>query len=248
MTLFGKLPWALGPVAHRGLHVASRGIIENTASAFEAAIAKNYAVECDVQAALGDEPVIFHDAGLERLTEGKGRLSLFSHDALRDVVFRGTSDRIMRLGEFLELIGGRVPIYLEIKTSGDGAPGLTRNIANVLSSYKGPLAAMSFDPKTVAHIRRLLPRLPRGTVSMVHTPKDYPELSSAARFRLTHLLDFPATRPNFVAYHVNDLPQPGVSALRALGMPVLTWTVRTEEQREKAKAYADTIIFEELAP
>jgi glycerophosphoryl diester phosphodiesterase len=85
MGLFGKLPWGLGPVAHRGLHVASRGVIENTASAFEAAIAKNYAVECDVQAALGDEPVIFHDDGLERLTEGKGRLSLFSHDALRDV-------------------------------------------------------------------------------------------------------------------------------------------------------------------
>jgi glycerophosphoryl diester phosphodiesterase len=41
----------LRPTAHRGLHDAAKGIIENTAAAFEAAIAKGYGIECDVRPA-----------------------------------------------------------------------------------------------------------------------------------------------------------------------------------------------------
>ena len=37
------------PIAHRGLHDRSRGIIENSRSAFEAAVAQGYGIECDVQ-------------------------------------------------------------------------------------------------------------------------------------------------------------------------------------------------------
>ena len=39
------------PIAHRGLHSARKGIIENTGPAFEAAIAKGYGIECDVRPA-----------------------------------------------------------------------------------------------------------------------------------------------------------------------------------------------------
>jgi len=37
------------PVAHRGLHDIARGIVENMPGAAEAAIAGNFAIECDVQ-------------------------------------------------------------------------------------------------------------------------------------------------------------------------------------------------------
>ena len=37
------------PVAHRGLHDEGRGIIENMPAAAEAAIAGNFAIECDIQ-------------------------------------------------------------------------------------------------------------------------------------------------------------------------------------------------------
>jgi len=56
------------PIAHRGLHDEGKGIVENSASAIEAAIAKGYAVEVDLQCAKDDQPVVFHDATLERLT------------------------------------------------------------------------------------------------------------------------------------------------------------------------------------
>ena len=62
------------PVAHRGLHDAAAGIIENTPSAFAAAIAADYAIECDIQISADGEAMVFHDQTLERLTEGSGRL------------------------------------------------------------------------------------------------------------------------------------------------------------------------------
>ena len=61
-------------MAHRGLHDAAAGIIENTPSAFAAAIAANYAIECDIQISADGEAMVFHDETLERLTEGSGRL------------------------------------------------------------------------------------------------------------------------------------------------------------------------------
>jgi len=60
------------PIAHRGLHSARKGIIENTGPAFEAAIAKGYGIECDVRAAADGLPVVFHDERLNRLVEGRG--------------------------------------------------------------------------------------------------------------------------------------------------------------------------------
>ncbi len=248
MVAFQGLPWPLGPVAHRGLHDASRGIVENTASAFQAAIASGFAIETDIQAAADNAPVVFHDASLERLTHGAGAVARLSPAALKAVPFRDTGDRMLTLAEFLESVAGQVPVYLEIKTAGDGTAGLVRTIAAALAAYSGPAAVMSFDPRAVQGIRELAPTLPRGLVSMRFTRQDWPQLSPFTRFRLTHLLDFPSARPNFLAYHVDDLPRPGVSLLRGLGLPVLAWTVRSDQQRQRAKAYADAIIFEELRP
>ena len=51
-----------------------KGIIENTPSAFAAAIAGNYAIECDLQITADGEAMVHHDEALGRLTEGSGRL------------------------------------------------------------------------------------------------------------------------------------------------------------------------------
>jgi glycerophosphoryl diester phosphodiesterase len=248
MALTGRLPWTLRPVAHRGLHDARGDIIENTWPAFAAAIAAGYAIETDIQAAAENEPVVFHDETLGRLTRSDGAVARFSPTALRAIPFKTGDGRILALGPFLERVAARVPVYLEVKTAGAGARGLVEKIVRDLAQYQGPAAVMSFDPAAVRAMRRLAPRLPRGLVSMRFTKADWPHLSALARFRLTQLLDFRSARPDFLAYHVDDLPQPGVSLLRRLGVPVLAWTVRNEAQRQRALAYADAIIFEELRP
>ena len=192
MTLTVRLPWVLGPIAHRGLHNAQGGIIENTWPAFAAAIAAGYAIETDIQAAAENEPVVFHDGTLERLTRCAGTVAGFSPAALEAIQFKVGDGGILTLRAFLERVGARVPVYLEVKTTGDGAPGLIQKIARDLAQYQGPAALMSFDPAAVRAMRRLAPQLVRGLVSMRFTKAEWPHLAALARFRLTQLLDFPS--------------------------------------------------------
>src|SRR4030095_16536834 len=62
------------PVAHRGLHDRARGIIENMPSAFQAAIAGNFAIELDVQLTADGEAMVHHDDALGRLTTGSEKV------------------------------------------------------------------------------------------------------------------------------------------------------------------------------
>ena len=74
-----SLDWLIArPIAHRGLHDAARGVIENTAGAVRAAIAGGYGIEVDVQVSADGEAMVHHDDVLGRLTEGEGRLDEFT--------------------------------------------------------------------------------------------------------------------------------------------------------------------------
>jgi len=119
-----------------------------------------------------------------------------------------------------------------------------------LSSYGGPAVGMSFDPDQVMALRELMPSRPRGIVAeRQYTAEDWPEASPAQRRGMTHLRHFLRTRPDFVAYWVNELPAPAPWIARNIfGCPLLTWTVRTPEQRSSAKRYADQMIFEGFRP
>ena len=105
-----RLAWLTArPIAHRGLHDAARGIIENTPAAVRAAIAGNYGIEVDLQISADGEAMVHHDDALGRLTEGAGALDRFTAAALKRVPFRATADRMMTLGELCDLVGGRAP-------------------------------------------------------------------------------------------------------------------------------------------
>ena len=234
------------PVAHRGLHDRARGIIENMPGAALAAIDGNFAIECDIQLTADGEAMVHHDDALGRLTEGSGVLLGLTSQALKAVTFRDTPERMMSLGDLCTLVGGRVPIVIELKSHFDGDRKLVRRMAEVLASYAGPVAAMSFDPDQVKALRETLPELPRGIVAQrLYSEADWPEATLAQRKGMRHLKHAFRTRPHFVAYWVNDLPAPAPWIARhVFGLPLLTWTVRTPEQRERAVRCADQMIFE----
>jgi glycerophosphoryl diester phosphodiesterase len=236
------------PIAHRGLHDASNGVIENTGSAFAAAIAGGYGIECDLQISADGEAMVHHDDALGRLTEGSGRLAEMSAEAIKKVRFKTGGDHILELGELCELVGGRAALVLELKSRFDGDRRLAERTAERLSSYGGPAAVMSFDPALIEAVRAIAPRLPRGLVTQRHYD-DWPGLPPRLKRSMAHLPHFPRTRPHFIAYAVKDLPAlaPWV-ARRIFGLPLLAWTVRSEAERLRAAAYADQIIFEGWRP
>jgi glycerophosphoryl diester phosphodiesterase len=238
------------PVAHRGLHDAARGIIENMPAAAEAAIAGDFSIECDIQLTADGEAMVHHDDALGRLTEGNGALLGKTAAELKAVKFKDTPERMMSLGDLCALVNGRVPLVIEVKSHFDGDRKLVRRMAQVLASYSGPAVGMSFDPHQVLALRETMPELPRGIIAQRNYDDDYwNKLTPDQRQSMLYLRHAFRTRPHFVAYWINQLPAPAPWIARNLfGLPLLTWTVRTPEQRQRAARYADQMIFEGFVP
>lgn len=242
-----NLSWLTArPIAHRGLHDEAHGIVENTPGAALAAIAAGYGIECDLQITADSEAMVFHDDELERLTEGAGPLAARTAADLKRVAFKGTADRMMTLGEYCDLIAGRTVLVAELKSRFDGDLRVAQRAIDVLRSYKGPFALMSFDPALVAEVRRLAPEMTRGITSESGYNHPYWKFLTPARKRsLAWMTHAPSSRPQFIAHYVNDLPARIPQLARALfGVPILTWTVRTDAQKTRAKQSADQMIFE----
>ena len=246
-----SLAWLTArPVAHRGLHDAARGVIENTASAFQAAIDGGYGIECDVQLSRDGEAMVHHDFELGRLTVGSGPLLALTAAELKIVDFRGSADRMLTLAELCALVAGRVPLLVEIKSRFEGDTRLTQRVADVLAAYAGPGAAMSFDPAVLATLREMAPHITRGIVAERHyAHAEWSRMTPAQRRSLAFLLHASRSRPQFVAYAVRDLPAAApLVARHVFGLPLLTWTVRSDEDRRRAARFADQAIFEGFTP
>ncbi|MEA3029117.1 MAG: hypothetical protein QOG13_442 [Sphingomonadales bacterium] len=222
------------PFAHRGLH--GEGRIENSRAAFAAAIAAGHGIELDVQASADGEAVVFHDYDLERLTDGDGALRTLGAAELGRIRLKGSDETIPTLAEILALVAGRAPLLIEVKSPGRRVAGLTRAVLRALADYRGPVAVMSFNPGIGRRLARLAPHILRG---LVVTEDGQPR-----RRRIRRRLALWWSRPDFLAYDIRDLPSRFAAAAR---LPVLTWTVRNEDDRRRAARHADQIIYEVAA-
>ena len=141
----------LRPIAHRGLHNASRGRVENTSLAFEAALARGYGIECDVRPARDGTPMVFHDASLDRLIEGSGPLAARGPAELKTLRYLGHDTRMLTFAELLEMVAGKVPLLVEMKSEWKAPdPEFLKPVAGLAAAYQGPLALMSFDPALIS--------------------------------------------------------------------------------------------------
>jgi glycerophosphoryl diester phosphodiesterase len=244
------LDWLKRPIAHRGLHDAAHGIVENSTSAVDAAIAKGYAVEVDLQCAAHSMPIVFHDRALDRLTAETGAVATREAAALCRIPLRDSSDCILSLDGLLGLVDRRVPLLIEVKSTWSGDHDYEQNIADALRAYKGQVAVMSFDPECVAAFRRVAPSLPRGLISERFEDKHYwSDLSAWQRFSMRHLLTATIARPHFIAYDIRALPALAPRIARdVFRLPLLTWTVRSKADKANAQLFADAMIFEGTGP
>ena len=157
------------PVAHRGLHDRSRGVVENMPGAMIAAVAGNFSIEVDLQLTADGEAMIHHDDELGRLTIGSGSLRSHTAAELKEAVFKDTDERMMSLADLCALVDGRVALVLEVKSHFDGDRKLVGRMAEILKSYSGPVAVMSFDPDQVVALRVFV-TAPAGAITDHSTP------------------------------------------------------------------------------
>jgi glycerophosphoryl diester phosphodiesterase len=241
------------PIAHRGLHDRLQGVIENSHAAFSAAVTGSFGIECDVQITRDGEAVVFHDYDLDRLTGDTGRVDAHTAAELKTISLTGSraKDGVFSLSSMLDLVAGKVPIVVEIKSRFDGDLRLTRRVAEVLKQYSDhPVTIESFDPRIVAALRMMAPEIPRGYVGMAaYEYPDYETIPADEKRAMAHLLYFNEMQPDFISWNVKDLPHAAPFLCRsALGIPVSTWTVRTQEDVAKASDHADQIVFEGFMP
>jgi glycerophosphoryl diester phosphodiesterase len=239
------------PIAHRGLYSNPRGLVENTPAAAAAAIAKNYAIECDIQHTRDGEAVVFHDFTLDRLMRAEGRINAFSAHELGQLAYKDCDQRIVSLAEFLARIGGRTPVIVEIKSRYVGDMRLADRAMAAVADYAGPVCLKSFDPDVLVHLRGVGAACPLGLVAQARydTGAEWTGLPQDKRASFADLRDFPLARPDFLSWNLADLPHAvPILCRNGIGMPVMTWTARSRKALLHGRLWADQVIFEGFEP
>lgn len=167
------------------------------------------------------EPVVFHDATLERMTGGDRRA--VAEVAFSDLPVLADGARIPTLAAVLDACRHRV-VNVELKGDGASRRALVAAVADVVrrSPAKDDVVFSSFYPALVVQIAAGLPRVPRAILVGTETP------------RLTTAL--PALmRPLVVAVHMQDelLTRRRIARFRRMGLRTVAWTVN-EPSRARA--------------
>ncbi len=222
--------------AHRGLHGGN--VPENSPAAFAAAIAAGMGIECDVQRSLDGRAVVFHDWEFDRLTGKTGPVAARNAADIEKITLSGNGDHIQSLERFLDQVAGQVPVLIEIKSRRDRrVRPLCLAVHRALEGYRGHHAVMSFDPLVSRWFARHSLNTVRGLVMTEENAR-----SLVSRWRRHSALWI--ARPDFLAYDIRDLPSTFAAAQRRRGLPVLSWTVRSADHRDRVSRHADAAIAE----
>ena len=228
------------PIAHRGLH--DKNAPENTLAAFSKAIEAGYPIELDLRIIDDGTVVVFHVEKLSRLTGSDGYITNLVKQKLKDYKILKSDQHIPTFEQTLELINGQVPLLIEIKNS-NKVGILERKVLEILKGYDGEYAVHSFNPYTVEYFKKYAPQIPRGQLSSFFT--DDKTLNFFKKFVLKRMLLNHVSKPDFISYESKYLPNVFVTKTK---LPVLAWTVRSQQEYEDVKLYCDNIIFENFIP
>ncbi|SCK04451.1 cytoplasmic glycerophosphodiester phosphodiesterase [uncultured Clostridium sp.] len=231
--------------AHRGLYSDDGMIPENSLEAFKKAIENNYGIELDVSFTKDKKTVVFHDDNLLRMTGLNKKISDCTLEELQSLYLNDTDYKIPTFNEVLELVDGKVPLIIEIKSNRD-RDGLCNSVKKELNDYNGRFCIESFDPLIMSRIKKNMPDVIRGQLSMKFTKDN--KAPKSLKIALEYLLLNFKSRPHFIAYNWIDSDNLSLRVLRKLGIMTVAWTVNSEKALEVSNERFDTIIFEHCEP
>ncbi|MEA3166274.1 MAG: glycerophosphoryl diester phosphodiesterase [Thermoplasmata archaeon] len=192
--------------AHRGLSAEHP---ENTLAAFQAAAKAGFpAIELDLRTTADGEVVVLHDAGIERTTDGHGRVADMRYD---DVRRHPTPEGpIPRLDDVLSAMRDWHGVWnLEIKALRATEP--TIHLAEHHHAL-GHAQISSMDPRVLEESRRIAPDLPRGLISLGPVEEDYITMAKELDCR-------------WINADTSFMDRAAVERMHVAGLRVAAWTV-----------------------
>lgn len=233
-----NLNWMIDrPIAHRGLHDVRNGIYENTLSAARAAVDGSYNIELDIQPSSDMVPMVFHDYELERLTNESGETRSVAASTLSKIFIKDTKDQIPTLEEFLNVIDGKVGLVIELKGRKDEDEGFVAAVADLLSTYQGDAAIMSFEHHILRDARKVAPQLPLG-LTAEGDDRHYKKHQSIAQ----------ECNVDFISYYVKELDCKFVREFTQIGRKAISWTIRSQEEQAYSNKFVNQVTFEGFKP
>ena len=239
------LPFKKTFIAHRGVF-DNETIPENSYPAFEKAVNEGYGIELDVQLTKDGKLVIFHDDSLKRMCGVKKRLTDLTYAQLMEYKLVDTSFTAPLLTDVLKLVNGKVPLRIEIKPHG---PFLKTSeaLAKELDNYKGTFCIESFNPAVVRWFSKNRKDFARGILASNYLHSDKKTLSQ--KVLVTNLLFNGYCKPDFVAYNHEFMNSFSLNLCKKLyGCEMVAWTIRSQEELNKARGFFEVFIFEKFKP
>ena len=187
--------------AHRGLHDDT--VPENSMAAFCRAVEAGYGIELDVHLMADGSLGVIHDSSLMRTAGIDKKIEQLTAEDLPDCKLEGTEECIPLFADVLEMVDGKVPLIVEIKTEDGNQNEVTEAVCAMLKSYHGAYCVESFDPRAIVYVRKHYPDFIRGQLAH-NSLKEKSSFSILIRFLLTyHLMNF-LSIPDFIAYRYCD--------------------------------------------
>lgn len=233
--------------AHRGLHDKDNGVPENSLKAFALAAQCGFGMELDLQLTKDNRVVVHHDHSIQRTCGVDKLISDMTLEELWGYRLLGTEEKVPLFSQVLETVGGRTPLIIELKDYNDNDT-LCRLAMEELAGYQGLYCVESFDPRIVWWFRQNRPEIVRGQL-MERLEKGQNGLTAAQAFFGRNMMTNFHTRPQFEAYDFHARNVPSLKAVRRVfGMQEVSWTLRTLEEYQQAKALGNLCIFEHFLP
>lgn len=239
------LSWFKGNISHRGLYSKDQSIPENSKAAFIASIKEGYGIELDVQLTIDNQLVVFHDTTLKRMCGVDLKLTDCTYEVLSKYPLGNSMQTIPLFQEVLELVAGKVPLLIEIKTSEAKCKRLCAKTIELLKGYTGIYAMCSFNPLALIYFRKNAPEIIRGQLSKNYKHGNTPPFYQ--KIILQKMLINFITKPHYISYEYNQINL----ALRANKMYTVKcsgWAIDNKEDCEQYRAFYDVIIFEHFNP
>ena len=232
--------------AHRGLHNNESKAPENSLAAFKKAVEAGYGIEMDVQLTKDKVPVVFHDFTLKRICGKEGKVCDYTFQELKEFKLCGSEERIPAFEQVLKLVGGKVPLIVELKVEWTDI-SVCPLADEMLRNYKGLYCIGSFNPLALFWYRRHHSDVVRGQLSDGFLKSG--EFKGILYVFLQNLMLNWITKPDFIAYNHRYADVCARKICRSLYKNMaVAWTIKSQQELEKARNKFDIFIFDSFIP